>query len=69
MAIDPDSTEYASIRLTHHATAGERSEALRRRSGKRSTRPECVVIGHAWTEEPGREGGTICLVCQVIRFP
>lgn len=68
MTSDPDPTEYASIRLTHHAASRERETALKRRPGRRSTKPECIVIGHAWTEEPGRESGTICLVCQAIRF-
>lgn len=68
MTSDPDFTEYASIKLTHHAASRERADALKRRSGRKSTKPECLVIGHAWTEEPGREGGTICMVCQVFRF-
>ena len=69
MARDPDSTDYASIKLTHHATTRDREETIRKRPGRRSSRPECLVIGHAWTEDPTREGGTLCMVCQVIRFP
>ncbi len=57
------------VKLTHHAMSRERGEALRRRPGRRSTRPECFVIGHAWTEDTAREGGTICIVCQVVRLP
>lgn len=68
MTDDPDFTEYASIKLMHHAAASEREDRLKRRSGRRSVKPECMTIGHAWIEEPGREGGTICLVCQVVRF-
>lgn len=68
MASDRDLTEYASIKLTHHVAARERESSLKRRAGRRSAKPECIVIGHAWTEEPGREGGAICLVCQVVRF-
>lgn len=69
MASDPDQSDYASIKLTHHVTIGERAEALRRRPGRRSSRPECMVIGHSWTEESHREGGTICIVCQIVRVP
>ena len=69
MARDAEPTDYATIKLTHHATAGERAETLRRRPGRRSSQPECFVIGHAWTEEPNREGGSICMVCQIVRFP
>ncbi|MDP9095254.1 MAG: hypothetical protein M3N26_01640 [Pseudomonadota bacterium] len=68
MTSDPASNDYASINLTHHATSRERENMLKRRPGRRSTKPECVVIGHAWTEEPGREGGTICIVCNVVRL-
>ena len=69
MLSDPDQPDYATVKLTHHATLGERAEMLRRRPGRRSSQPECFVIGHAWTEEPSREGGSICLVCQIVRFP
>ena len=69
MASDHGLPDYASIKLTHHATVGERRETLRRRPGRPSSKPECIVIGHSWTEDAAREGGTICLVCQVIRFP
>lgn len=61
--------DYATIKLTHHALDRERAENLRRRPGPPSRQPECLVIGHAWTEDPAREGGAICLVCQVVRFP
>ena len=69
MANDPDPSDYASIQLTHHATIRERAELLRQRRGRRSSKPECLVIGHAWTEEPNRDGGSICMVCQIVRFP
>jgi hypothetical protein len=69
MARDPEQPDYASIKLTHRATIGERAETLRRRPGRRSSKPECLVIGHAWTEEPHREGASICIVCQIVRFP
>ncbi len=69
MALDPDTPDYGTVKLTHHATMGERAETLRRRSGRKSSQPECLVIGHAWTEEPSRHGGSICIVCQVVRFP
>lgn len=61
--------EYGLVKLTHHAASGERATELRRRPGKLSRRPECLVIGHAWSEDPAREGGTICMVCQVVRWP
>lgn len=64
----PPTQDYATVRVTHHALSRERTEALRR-PGRRSCRPECLVIGHAWTEDAAREGGAICLVCQVVRFP
>ncbi|MDP9096396.1 MAG: hypothetical protein M3N26_07600 [Pseudomonadota bacterium] len=62
-------TEYAAIKVTHHALSRERASVLRARPGRRSTRPECLIIGHAWTEDPAREGGTICIACQVVRLP
>lgn len=68
MTSDPDLTDYASIKLTHHAMSRERAASLKRRAGRPSTKPECVLIGHAWTEEPGREAGVICMVCNVIRL-
>lgn len=64
-----DGDDYASIRLTHHAMATDRADQLRRRPGRRSSKPECLVIGHSWTEDPTRHGGTICMTCQVVRFP
>lgn len=69
MAQDDEPTDYASYSLTHHAMSRERAETLRRRPGPRSAKPECFVIGHAWTEDPARDGGTICMVCQIVRFP
>ena len=69
MSRDPDPTDYASVEITHHAMIRERTEMLRKRPGRRSPQPECLVIGHAWTEDSAREGGTICLICQVVRFP
>jgi hypothetical protein len=65
----PIPTDYAAIRVTHHAIQRERADALRRRPGPKSSKPECLRIGHAWTEDPGREGGLICLACQVVRWP
>lgn len=65
----PPTPDYASVAVTHHALGRERAETLRRRPGPKSSKPECLVIGHAWTEDPGREGGTICMVCQVVRWP
>jgi hypothetical protein len=65
---EPSLSDYATVRLTHHALSRERAERLRQR-GPRSRQPECLVVGHAWTEDAGRHGGTICLVCQVIRWP
>ncbi|HYZ62857.1 MAG TPA: hypothetical protein VE650_10420 [Acetobacteraceae bacterium] len=61
--------DYATIRVTHHALSRERAEMLRRRPGPKSSKPECLVIGHAWTEDPARHGGTICMVCQLVRWP
>ena len=61
--------DYATIKVSHHALARERAEALRRRPGPKSSKPECYTIGHAWTEDPAREGGSICMVCQVVRWP
>jgi hypothetical protein len=60
--------EYGTMRVTHHALVRERAEALRRRPGPKSTKPECFTIGHAWIEDPAREGGTICMVCHVVRW-
>lgn len=65
----PSIDAYASVRLTHHVLVQERGEALRRETRKRRPTPECLVIGHAWTEDSGREGGSICMVCQVVRWP
>jgi len=62
-------SDYARIKVTHHAMHLERAEMLRRRPGPKSSRPECLTIGHAWTEDPAREGGLICMVCQVVRWP
>ena len=53
--------DRAAIRLAH------RAEALRRRPGPRSSKPDCAVIGHAWVAEDGREGTLICLSCGVVR--
>lgn len=61
--------EYAAITVTHHALLHERAEVLRRRPGPKPRRPECLVIGHAWSDDPAREGGSICMVCQVVRWP
>jgi hypothetical protein len=69
MARDTDTPDYATVKLTHHAAIRERAETLRRRSGRKSSQPECLAIGHAWTEEPNRDGGSICMICQVVRFP
>ncbi len=66
---EPPVSDYATVTITHHAMGRERADTLRRRPGRPTTRPECVVIGHAWTEDPAREHGTICMVCQVVRFP
>ena len=57
------------VTLTHHAVAFDRSEMLKRRSGRKGMQPECLAIGHSWTEDAAREGGTICLVCHVVRWP
>ncbi len=67
-AVVPDN-DYAIVKVTHHALSRERADTLRNRPGRRSSRPECIVIGHAWTEDAAREGGTICLVCEIVRFP
>ena len=61
--------EYGRVTLTHHATSSERAAMLKRRPGPRSRRPECLVIGHSWTEDPARHGGSICITCQVVRWP
>jgi hypothetical protein len=66
---DPVQAEYASIRITHHAIMRDRAEALRRRPGPKASKPECLRIGHVWTEDPAREGGLICMACQVVRWP
>ena len=55
---------HATTPLTHHGWQLER-----RAQHGRSKRPECVVVGHAWTIDPAREGWTLCLVCEVIRAP
>ena len=65
----PAPAGYASISVMHHAVHRERAEVLRRRPGPRSAKPECMVIGHSWTADEAREGGLICMVCQVVRFP
>jgi hypothetical protein len=62
-------SEYATIKVTHHAMQRERAETLRRRPGPKSSRPECLIIGHAWTEDPARDGGLVCISCQVVRWP
>jgi len=61
--------EYGVVKLTHHAAAADRAAAMRRRPGRPLRRPECFVIGHAWSDDPAREGGTMCMVCQVVRWP
>ncbi len=61
--------DYASIKVTHHALVRERADALKARPGRSARRPECLAIGHAWTEDPARDGGSICIACQVVRFP
>ena len=66
---DLATVDYGTIKVTHHARSAERAESLRRRPGPKSSRPECFVVGHAWTEDAGREHGTICMVCQVVRWP
>ena len=66
---EPFAADYATIKVTHHAMWRERTESLRRRPGPRSQRPECLVIGHAWTEDAVREGGAMCMVCQIVRWP
>ena len=35
----------------------------------KSSKPECLAIGHAWTEDPAREGGMICIACDAVRRP
>lgn len=62
-------TGYATLSLTHHAIQQSRAEAIRLRPGRTSARPECLSIGHAWTEDPASEGGMICIVCDVVRRP
>ena len=62
-------SDYALIKVTHHAVQRERVDTLRRRPGPKSSKPECLTIGHAWTEDPAREGGLICMTCQVVRLP
>ena len=61
--------DYATVRLTHYATFRERADRLRQHPRRRACEPECLTVGHAWTEDPGREGGTMCMVCQVVRWP
>ena len=65
---DPDH-DYGRVTLTHRAASSERARTLKRRPGPVSRRPECLVIGHSWSEDPARHGGTICMVCQVVRWP
>ncbi len=60
---------YATIPVDHHALLQSRGEDLRRRPGPKSRKPECVVIGHAWTGDRDRDGGLICVVCEVVRRP
>lgn len=60
--------DYGTVKLTHHAAAADRAQLLGRSKRKRE-RPECLAIGHAWTEDPARHGGSICLVCHVVRWP
>lgn len=55
---------YAAVTVTHHWAGAER-----RLAHGRSRRPECVVVGHAWADDPEREGWTLCLVCEVARAP
>lgn len=61
--------EYGVITVTHHAVMRERSEFFRHRPGPKPRRPECLIVGHAWTDDPARDGGSICMVCQVVRWP
>ena len=67
--LDDAALDAAMVKVMHHALWRERAETLRRRPGPRSRRPECVIIGHAWIEDSVREGGVICIACQVIRRP
>ena len=66
---EPAIQKFATVSLTHHALHRERAELLRRRLGRRSAKPECVVIGHAWSADTEREAGLICVVCDAVRRP
>jgi hypothetical protein len=59
--------EAATIPITHHWVRLDRAELLRRRPGRRSSKPECIVVGHAWVDEAGRDGWLMCLACEAVR--
>ncbi len=59
--------DHAKIPIAHHWVRLDRAEVLRRRPGPRSSKPECVLVGHAWVDEAGRDGWLICLACEAVR--
>ncbi len=61
---DVTDTGHATIPATHHWTRAERRQQLGRSNG-----PECVVVGHAWAADPGRDDWMLCLVWEVVRGP
>ena len=65
---EPPDSGYATLSVTHYAIHRERADSVRRRRARPSTKPECLSIGHAWTEDAARHGGQICIVCAAVRF-
>lgn len=66
-SIEPQA-DFAIVKLHHRAMTAERLAQLRGR-GRKSVVIECRTAGHSWVEDEARHGGTICLVCEAVRWP
>ena len=64
MSSDPDPA-YATLSAAARAQETERADQLRTRPGPKSRKPQCVVIGHAWSPDE-REGWLICIACEAV---
>lgn len=64
MPPDPE-TPFATQSSAARAASNERAELLRTRPGPTSHKPQCMVIGHAWSPDE-REGWLICVACDAV---
>lgn len=57
---------FATLSSAIRAMTRERADQLRARPGRKSRKPECLVIGHAWSPDE-REGWLICVACEAVQ--